>query len=90
LGAPKDGTSIILLIILGIFQLGIPYILYARAVKNVSALEVTLIPIIEPLLNPIWVFIFNSEVPSTYSLIGGGIVLVSVTIRTLYVLNKEQ
>lgn len=84
----KDGQSLLLLVILGVFQLGIPYILYSKAVKNVTALEVTLIPIIEPLLNPVWVFIFNNEAPTVLPLIGGGIVLISITVRTLYVLKR--
>ena len=51
------------LIALGIFQLGIPYALYCIAIKYVSALDAVLIPVIEPLLNPLWVFIFLAEVP---------------------------
>lgn len=44
--------------LLGVFQLGISYILYAEAMKHVTAMEGILIPVIEPILNPIWVFLF--------------------------------
>ena len=46
---------------LGIFQLGIPYILYTTALKYVSALDAILVGMLEPILNPIWVYIFIGE-----------------------------
>ncbi|MCU7501378.1 MAG: DMT family transporter, partial [Ignavibacteria bacterium] len=50
-----DSKSWIGLLLLGIVQLGISYVLYAYAIKHVSAIEGILIPVIEPVLNPIWV-----------------------------------
>jgi drug/metabolite transporter (DMT)-like permease len=79
-----NGKSILALIVLGVFQLGISYIFYAEAIKNVSAIEAILVPIMEPILNPIWVFLFIGEKPSYWCLIGGLIVLVSVTLRCIY------
>jgi len=69
------------LLILGIFQLGLSYVLYSIAIKQITALEATLIPVIEPLLNPVWVFLFTGEAPGKWALIGGLIVLVSVTVN---------
>jgi len=69
------------LMILGVVQLGIPYILYSKAIKHVTALEAILISVIEPLLNPIWVFLMLGEVPGPLALIGGPIVLVAITVR---------
>ncbi len=71
------------LIFLGTIQLGLSYVLYSEAVKHVSAIEAILIPGIEPILNPIWVFWVLGERPGRWALIGGGIVLVSVTIRCI-------
>jgi drug/metabolite transporter (DMT)-like permease len=62
-GMPSAG-SIGALLVLGIVQLGIPYLLYARAIPHVSALEAALLPVIEPILNPIWVMLFIGERPS--------------------------
>lgn len=87
---PIGSKSIVFIGILGVFQLGIPYILYSKAIKNVSALEATLIPVIEPLLNPVWVFLVNGETPNLLSVGGGIIVLTAVTGRTLYVLKREK
>lgn len=69
------------LVLLGVFQLGLAYVLYSYAVKHVSALETILIPVVEPVLNPVWVFLFMGEAPGFWALIGGLIVLVSITGR---------
>lgn len=74
---------------LGIFQLGIPYILYALALKHISALESILIMFLEPILNPIWVFIIVGERPSLLALIGGIIVIVTVALRSIYISRLE-
>lgn len=66
---------------LGIFQLGLAYVLYTKAVCYVRALETTLITAIEPILNPIWVFMFLGEAPSKYALIGGAIVIGAIIVR---------
>ncbi len=69
------------LTVLGVVQLGVSYWLYARAIKHVTALEAVLIPVIEPILNPIWVLLFMHEKPSGWAMIGGSIVLAAVTFR---------
>lgn len=68
------------LILLGVVQLGIPYILLGYASKNCSALACSLIAVIEPLLNPVWVAIFDGEVPGPFALIGGVIILVCISV----------
>ncbi len=84
LGAPfPDNGSLAALFILGVVQLGFAYILYARAIRHVTALEGVLIPVIEPILNPLWVMLVIGEVPSSLALIGGGIVLGAVTWRSV-------
>lgn len=71
------------LILLGVFQIGVSYILYAKAIKNITALESTFISLVEPLLNPVWVFLTIGELPGMWSVMGGIIVLVSVTVSCL-------
>lgn len=80
---PMDTDSITGLFLLGIFQLGIPYILYAKAIQHVTALESILIPVLEPLLNPFWVFLATKEVPGEGALIGGAIVLIAIISRSI-------
>ncbi|HPL53322.1 MAG TPA: DMT family transporter [Bacillota bacterium] len=69
------------LLILGVFQLGIPYIFYSAAIKKATALEAVLIAIVEPILNPVLVFLALGEVPGLYALLGGAIVLASITLK---------
>lgn len=68
------------LVLLGAVQLAIPYILYSKAVRHLTALEVTLITVLEPVLNPVWVFLTVGEVPGTMALAGGAVVLTVVTL----------
>jgi drug/metabolite transporter (DMT)-like permease len=77
------------LILLGVFQLGISYILYAEAMKHVTALEGILIPVIEPILNPIWVFLLLHERPGKWAILGGIVVLMSITFRCLHALRRN-
>lgn len=67
--------------LLGTFQLGLSYWLYARAIRHVTALEAVLVPVIEPILNPVWVLLVGHERPSLLALAGGVIVLAAVTFR---------
>ena len=78
-----DQRSLVALLLLGVVQLGIPYLLYSRAIKHVTALEAVLIPVIEPILNPIWVLLVIGERPSPLALLGGAIVLGAVTWRAM-------
>lgn len=71
--------EILYVIILGVFQLGIPYVLYGIASKDCPPLACSLIGMLEPLLNPVWVAIFIGEVPGPFALAGAVIIIVTVT-----------
>lgn len=78
------------LLLLGVVQLGVSYWLYARAIKHVTALEAVLIPVVEPILNPVWVLIALGEKPSRLALVGGVIVLTAVTWRALVSIRDRR
>ena len=80
---PLPGDGWVALLLLGTVQLGLSYWLYTRAIRHVTALEGVIIPIIEPLLNPIWVLLFVGEAPSSLALVGGAVVITGVTLRSL-------
>jgi drug/metabolite transporter (DMT)-like permease len=71
------------LLLLGVVQLTIPYLLYSVAIRHVRALDASIISTIEPILNPIWVMLATSERPAFWSIVGGGIVLASSLSRSL-------
>lgn len=68
------------IMILGVFQLGISYILYVKASMQVSPLACCLISALEPLLNPVWVMLFDGETPGVFALIGAIVVVASITV----------
>jgi drug/metabolite transporter (DMT)-like permease len=77
------------LLTLGVVQLGCSYWLYARAIKHVTALEAVLIPVVEPILNPVWVFCVRGERPSSWALAGGALVLGAVTWRAWHAIRAR-
>ena len=69
---------------LGIFQIGISYILFIKGVTGgTRPLDASIIGFIEPLLNPVWVFLFVGERPSNWALLGGAIIIATVVVHTL-------
>ncbi|MDR0882299.1 MAG: DMT family transporter [Candidatus Adiutrix sp.] len=80
-----------LLIIAGAFQFGLPYYLYALASAGVSSLELVLVTALEPIMNPIWVFLVVGERPGGWSIIGGAVVLATITVWSLLkTLNRNS
>ena len=76
----QNPTIWMYIIIMGVFQLGFGYIFFSLGIKQSSATSSSIIATLEPILNPLWVFIFLGEKPSILALIGGMIVLLTVTI----------
>lgn len=74
---------IVLVIFLGLVQMGIPYALYGRASALISGVEVSLISMIEPILNPIWVALFYHEVPGRGALVGASLIIAAVIAYTV-------
>lgn len=73
------------LCLLGVFQLGLSYILFAEATRYVTALESVLVSAVEPLLNPIWVFLFIGEQPGPFAIWGGIVVVGAVILRGIVI-----
>lgn len=88
-GPYPDTKGWLVLIFMGLVQLGLSYILYSIALKHVTAMEGILIPLIEPVLNPIWVLIFTGEKPGFWALLGGAVVLIAVTTRSILMVRKR-
>jgi drug/metabolite transporter (DMT)-like permease len=64
---------------LGFLQLGLGYFLFSLAAPHLSALELIIIPSIEPILNPVLAALFIGEIPGSWSIAGGIIVLLTIT-----------
>ena len=81
-------NGILMLIALGTFQLGFSYVLYTKAIQKVRAFEAVLITMLEPVLNPVWVFLLLGEVPGNWALAGGTIVMATVVLHGLAASRK--
>ena len=79
-----SGMEIGCIFILGVVQLGIPYVLYGKASSLIRPLACSLIGMVEPLLNPVWVALFYGEVPGLFALLGGVIVLGAVVFYNVW------
>jgi len=73
----------LVLLYLGVVQMGIAYLLLARGLRFVPAAEASLISMLEPTLNPVWVFLGTGERPGPWAVVGGAIVLAAVCVRAL-------
>lgn len=68
---------------LGVFQIAFAYALFSYGIKRILAVEASIISMLEPVLNPVWVFIGYGEVPSVYAIVGGVIIISAISVRTL-------
>ena len=79
--SPPGGADWIGLVLLGVFQIGLSYVCYSVAIRNVTAMEAILILMIEPILNPLWVLLWRGEKMGSWALLGGVVVILSVLFR---------
>jgi len=83
-------VSILCILGLGIIQLGIPYILLVLSSRNCPPLACSLLGAVEPLLNPVWVFLFSGERPGLLALLGGVAVIASVSLWCIWQSKTES
>jgi drug/metabolite transporter (DMT)-like permease len=68
---------------MGLFQAGLASQLFALGIKRVQAMQALLTAMIEPVLNPLWVFIFTGERPSSTALAGGVVIILAVLFSSI-------
>jgi drug/metabolite transporter (DMT)-like permease len=76
--------------VLGVVQIGFSAILFAIAIKRVSAVQASLIAVIEPVFNPVWVFFAIGESPGPNALIGGGVIILAVTMASIVSARRKE
>lgn len=69
---------------LGVFQIAIAYLFLTSGVAHLPALDVSLLLLIEPVLNPIWTWLVHGENPGTRTLVGGAIIITATAARGIY------
>ena len=79
-----DASDVARMAYLGIVQIGFAYLLFTLAMaRGVRSLDAGIIGYVEPVLNPIWVFLFIGERPSGWAIVGGAIIIASVICHML-------
>jgi len=73
-----------MLAFLGFIQIGLGYILFTFGLKRVSALESSLVAMLEPILNPVWVMIGFGEMPGLFAIIGATVIISALVFRIVY------
>ena len=89
-GAPMGQGDLWRLLVLGVVQLALPYVIYSIAIKYVTALEAILIPLVEPIFNPLWVMLALGERPGSWAILGAVLVVSAVVTRSLVMMRSRQ
>src|SRR5690242_16885879 len=76
--------DIVILLYLGIFQIGFAYAALARSIRHVPGLEAATLLLIEPVFNPIWTWLIHGERPSALALAGGTLIIMATFASTLW------
>jgi drug/metabolite transporter (DMT)-like permease len=75
--------DVLLLAVLGFFQLGLPCMLLVIAARNLTATELALLALLEVLLGPLWAWLGAGEVPAGTTVFGGALVLGALVLNEL-------
>ena len=78
------------LIYLGVFQIGLAYICLAGAIRHLPALEISLLLLLEPVLNPVWTWIIRGEEPGRWTMIGGAVIVGATIIKLLVDAHRPE
>ena len=77
-----SAADLAVLAYLGVFQIGLAYILMARGMRHVPAFQASLLLLVEPVLNPLWAWILQKEMPEAASIAGGLVILATTVVLT--------
>lgn len=83
-------NELLMLVFLGVFQIGVAYAFFNYSLKRILAIENSLISIIEPVLNPVWVFLFYGETPGKMAIAGGSLILFGLVFRAMYLYRGKR
>ncbi|MCL2759704.1 MAG: DMT family transporter, partial [Treponema sp.] len=82
--------NVLSILFMGLFQIGAASALFAYGIKRVTAIQAMLIATIEPVLNPIWVFVVTGEQPALSAIIGGCVIIAAITFSAVVLASKPH
>jgi drug/metabolite transporter (DMT)-like permease len=83
----RSGSQILWL---GVFQIGLAYFLFQGALRRITAVEASLLALLEPVLCPIWAWLYVADVPPRRSMLGGAIILLTLAANTIWKARTER
>jgi len=81
--------DIVVLLYLGVFQIGLAYVCLTRALREVPAFEASTLLLLEPALNPVWAWLVHKERPGVLA-IGGGAIIIAATLASSWWHNRRE
>lgn len=79
-----------LLVFMGAAQIAAPYVLFSYGLRRVGSVEASLLALVEPILNPVWVVLFFGERPSASTILGGAIIVGVLALRYGLLRDREE
>lgn len=73
-----------LILYLGVFQIGLAYLLLTRGIGEITALEASLLLLLEPVLNPLWAWLVLGETPNAWAITGGAVIVAATATKTVW------
>jgi drug/metabolite transporter (DMT)-like permease len=91
-GAHKvTASDLASIVFLGVVQIGIAYTLFTRGIeRGVRSLDAGLVCYVEPLSNPVWVYLFLGERPSGWAVAGGAVIITAVLAHTVALARRAK
>jgi DME family drug/metabolite transporter len=71
------------LVYLGVFQIGLAYVCLSAAIRRLPALEISLLLLLEPVLNPVWTWILRGESPGGWTMLGGSVIVGATAVKVV-------
>jgi drug/metabolite transporter (DMT)-like permease len=88
--ARPSATDWMILGYLGVFQIALAYVWLTRAAPHVPALEVSLLLLVEPVLNPFWTWLVHGERPGMWAVLGGALILLSALVQAVVTRRERE
>mgnify|MGYP000344222781 CR=1 FL=1 len=85
-----DMSNLYILLLAGLLTSPLARVLMGMGTKTLPASEVSLLMIIETIMAPVWVWLFLNEIPTSNTLVGGTVILVTLVLNSLYVLQINK
>jgi drug/metabolite transporter (DMT)-like permease len=83
--------DVLIVLYLGAVQIGVAYTLFTLGMaRGVRSLDAGVVGYIEPMLNPVWVFLFLGERPSGWAVVGGCVIVAAVFVHTVALARRKS